>query len=582
MIFAALDAPAQTPRARREALLGASDAAIAERLVALVQGLRGFDHHAIAEAASLPIGEVIASPFALRAVALGVEVGATTMHHELRLRPDWPAVFEVDEVRDPDHGAWDRGVLKTGKYQGFLADEPFATFDPSHHSKWGPHELLHRAARFFHRADASRWEIYLGARLNELVPVVAWYGPEQVMRLDEREFDRKAGARPARAADARWLTDDDDALRARALSCAPILRAGIEHFERELAAIDRELAHGMRVRAPHAFLDASSDATAYAVGHGARLEAIGEALEALLPEELYFRDVGAYRDFVEALFDRLLFAPITLDLARASSRRAGHRVWDFVHRAAHFGEDVGDLVGDARRDIAAAERGEAIDVEAWRSRVAELEPRALLDGREPALEQLAQGIESFAPCTYARFDEDALASLAASDALRDRAPLARRMMAGTDDPALRDLLVLEDAIATARRDDAIEHLFARELPDDLERGWIVRSDAFVRLAFEYDVVEVHAAFSEGEHRELSRIPSTWLVGGSFDEVSVVPCPSAISALWDHLAESRRRPSDLVALLERELPDELPEGFPEDAEGWLRELLAAGAIGWTPR
>jgi hypothetical protein len=143
-------------------------------------------------------------------------------------------------VRDPDHGVWDRGALRSGKYQGFLADEPFAIYDPSHVSKWGPHELLHRAAAFFFRAGATRWEHYLGARLNELVPVVAWYGAEQAMRLDEGAFDRAAAGRAPSAGrdDARWLSEDESALMGRARRAAPIFREGLAHFERELAAID--------------------------------------------------------------------------------------------------------------------------------------------------------------------------------------------------------------------------------------------------------------------------------------------------------------------------------------------------------
>jgi hypothetical protein len=252
-----------------------------------------------------------------------------------------------------------------------------------------------------------------------------------------------------------------------------------------------------------------------------------------------------------------------------------------VHRAAHFGEDVDGLLDDARRDIAAAEDGARVDVGRWRARIGELEPRALEDGIEPPFDQLADGIESFAPCARAMLDDDRISRLAQSEALWERAPLPHRMLAFLErtDPT-REMIVLEDAIAHARRDDAIERLCTSELPDDLDEGWIVRSVAFERLAFEHDVVERHAAFQDGEDRPLTSAPSAWLVGGWFETVSVVPCPRAITTLWDHLTE-RRRPRELAELVDRELGDVIPEDWPQDGVSWLRELLAAGALGWTP-
>ena len=51
-----------------------------------------------------------------------------------------------------------------------------------HRRKWRPHELLHGAVGFFWREDASRFETYVGARLNELLPVVHWYGLDEIFR----------------------------------------------------------------------------------------------------------------------------------------------------------------------------------------------------------------------------------------------------------------------------------------------------------------------------------------------------------------------------------------------------------------
>lgn len=588
----ALEASGSTPAARRAHLASLTDAALAEQLFALASSSRSAPHAPIARAASLPLAEVVASPFALRAVALGVEVGARTLHLELRARPDWPVLLGVpEEVRDPDHDAWDRGVLRSGKYQGFLADDAFAVYDPSHVSKWGPHEMMHRAAGFFLRAGATRWEHYLGARLNELVPVVLFYGPEQAMRLDEGAFDRAAAGRApaARLEQARWLSDEDAALRARAAACVAVFREGLAHFERELAAIDEELATGRRVRAPHPLLDASSDATAYVVGHYERLSIIAPAMEAILPEAIACRDAGEYRDRVELLFDRLLFAPIELDLERAAARASGRCVFDLVHRALHLGEGaLGDLaphLDEARRAVAAAWGGASADLAAWRARVegalAEEEAALVLaDGSTPALEVLAEGVASVLPCTFALQDDEALARFASSEAIWDRAPLAARVASWLDREDLREMARLEQAIAAAERDDQVERLCAppEELPEVID-GAIVRSASFVRMRFEHGVVEAHAASSAGEPvTQLDRAPSSWLVGAYFDGVSVVPCPDAVSRAWERLEHAAADAAELTAMIDAHL-GEVPEGWPEDGEAWLRELLHAGAVGW---
>lgn len=573
---------------------------MAEALFGLALALRELDAAPLARAASLPLGEVVASPFALRGVALGVEAGASSVHLELRARPDWPQGLGVGtEVRDPEHGVWDRGALRSGKYQGFLADEALAVYDPTHVSKWGCHELLHRAAGCFARRGASRWEHYLGARLNELVPVVAWYGPEQAMRLDEGPFDRAAAGRDpaARVADARWRSDDEASLRARAARGVPILREGLAHFERELAAIDEELTRGRRVRVAHPLLDASSDATAYVVGHFERLRApaVELVLTEVLPGAWVTPEVGAYRDRVERLFDRLLFAPIELDLARAAARRSGRGLWDLLHRVAHLGEglelELEPWVDEAARAIAAAEAGQPLAPASWRQRVEEAlgEEEAelvLADGsREgPALSQLADGLASVVPCTAAWLGDEGLRALAGSEALWERAPLSVRVGRWLADADLRELAAFEHALAFAGRDDQIERLAVppEELPAELDEGRVSRNEGFTTHAFEHAVVETHAALAAGEApRRPVRSPGRWLVGGFLEEVAVLPCPDAVAAVWAWLGEGPRPAREVRARLDAGLAGEAQreEGWPEDGEAWLRELIEAGALGW---
>lgn len=555
-----------TAAERRRRLVRLPDAALEARLVNLARRARAIDASPIVKAARLPLGEVVASPFALRAVAMGVAVGASARHRELRRAIDWTETTDVDPVvRDPMHDVWDGGALRTGKYQGFTAEDPFAIYDPSYVSKWGPHEMMHKAAGFFWRPSMTRWELYLGARLNELVPVVLFYGPEQIMRLDEQGFDRRAaGDRPSAAVgDARWLTDDEPALRASARRGIPILRDSIAWFERELATIDEELATGVRTRAAHPFLDTSSDASAYVVGHFARL---GQAAvcRALAGAPGRTGDIDAYRERVEVLFDWLLFNDVGVDFERVELRRRERERFDLVYRAAHLGEgveeDLAPLFDEEDPEVVRAELPARVGEEGA--------ALVLVDGSERGrdVEQLAIGLHAVLPCTLAQLGEDVIAQLAASDALWDRFPLSARALSfleGFAPAAVLAVARLEDAIARARRDDAVERLCvpAAELPADLSGGEIIASRHVQRLDLEYDALSAHMAFAEGELAPIAENVQTLLVAAFEDSVSVVPVSPELA---DAVMEAR------VSIRAAELDPE-----------WMRELVGAGILGWRP-
>ena len=573
-----LEATGSTPALRRAALLALDDDALANALARLAGSLREFDATALARDAALPEAEVVASPFALRAVAMGVEVGATSRHRELRLEPDWTESLAPAEVRDPSHGVWDRGVLRTGKYQGFMAEAPFATYDPSHVSKWGPHELMHRAAGFFFRPGFSRWELYLGARLNELVPVVLFYGPEQTMRLEEGAFDRAAAGRTpsASAQEARWRLDDPDALRARARAAAPLFRQGLRHFEAELTAIDRELETHLRVRVPHPVLDASSDATAYVVGHESRLWAPEvEAVLQAVPEFARFDSIERYRDHVEAVFDRLLFA--TLSPAQNPERQATRVAWDRLLRAALIGVDVSDHVGCIKSGEDPEER--------LRTELVEEELAVVLeDGERPSLGQLADGLGQVAPCAMALLGDDAVRAFAASEAIWDRAPLGHRFLNSLSPGPVRSMAAFEAAIVDQREDDAIERLTvpAEALPqedDGLRDGWLVPNLAATMLALPHDVLSSHAAFAEGDLSLPEAVDSDVCVTAHRGEVAVIPLPAHVARAVSAL-EAAARVSELESALDAGLTS-MP-GWPQTGLAWIRELLLAGALGWHPR
>ena len=146
--------------------------AILEELRAIVTRL-GPD--VLGRLAGLEPAEVVASPYGLRAVLLGLEQGATSVHLERRLELPWPESFTTSPEVASDARVLDAGVWQMGKYRGFFQDAPFGTFNPNHVAKWVPPNSC--TARWASsRPGATRWEHYLGARLNELVPVALWYG----------------------------------------------------------------------------------------------------------------------------------------------------------------------------------------------------------------------------------------------------------------------------------------------------------------------------------------------------------------------------------------------------------------------
>jgi hypothetical protein len=314
----------------------------------------------------LPDGEVLASPSGARMIALGLEAGATTVHHELRpLLPWHRSVRPEGAVTDPKHGLWIRGALRTGKYEEFCAEDPFTSHHPEHSAKWAPHEMLHRAVGFFARADASGFSRYLGARLNELLPVATWYGLELARRLDrEGPFDRVREGSEIEAPRERalWLGESERSLRARARRAAPLLRWTLERTDRELAAIDEEIASGRIVASPDVHLeslpdvrlDASADALAYVHAHARRLEspAIAQILDALAPQCV--PTVATLRARVDRVLDRLLFGRIALDPAHFEARIRANVVLDVLLRAAitEPSVDLRELVARGRRLVA--------------------------------------------------------------------------------------------------------------------------------------------------------------------------------------------------------------------------------------
>lgn len=590
---------------RRAWVRGASDAELVDAIDAMVVALASVEPVAVA---GLPAGEVFASPWGLRAIALSTGAGAWAAHHEVRHLIEWPDAFGDDEaVHDDAHGAWSRGVLEIGKYRSFLQDEPLTVYNPNHMAKWAPHELLHRAGAYFWREGASAWDLYLTARLNELVPVVTWYGVDQILRRDGGRFDRAAwAARPAAPlADATWRTATDR--RARVERDASLLRRTVEHFDRELAAIDREIATWQQVATPQDGLDASSDAIAYVVGHATRLRdrATVRFMDRALVEGVHYdATVEAYRARVVRLFDEVVFGAIHVDAEVARTRATGRWLHDVLHRAASSGWDVFKrlvpVLDDARSALAAAADGtQSVDIDAWSDAIAGrlrdgAADRVLAVGSGEAVDraQLVEGLESVVPRTTLALGlddpgSDALTRFAVWPGHRARTRLVERLAAWLRvdgaDPAHLELLRLEQTIAAAdrRADDRVERLCvpADALPEAFE-GVVVRNTAFAVHSFDVDVLALHADPTAALDDVAT--PTDLLVGCYRDGVSILPAPAAVRELWDALAERGMDVGDAWALLDAALDGgEVAPGLPADADTWLDELLAAGALGFIP-
>lgn len=602
-------AQAQTPAERRLWLADSSPATIAQALEAMVCDLQAKaleNASELAVLAKVPTAEVATSPFGLRAVAMGVREGAWCVPHELRdLLPN-ESVPET--VQDPDHGVWDRGVLLTGKYQSFQHDDPLLTRNPNHMARWTGHEMLHRAGGFYWRPQIGRWELYLASRLNELVPVVHWYTTDSILRAENDAFDRELEGRE-RDLDLSsmvWMRAPIEALRPRIQECVPLLQQAVAHFDEELADIDREIATGQIVQRPRtigqsATLDASSDAIAYVVGHIDRLRQrnVAAVLTHLPDLQPWVEDdVRAYRDRIERLFDELLFGEVEVDRAAAAERRAARQRWDLLLRAAHHPQTrhgrlralIQELVRD---DVTEREAVEAAIAARMDPEVAHF---AACDGgvlNEASLMQLEDGLRSFAPTSVQRLQalgefERFAANFVAGDSFLRRESLPERwedfLRHFAGDEALVELVRFERALVEAPASDLGAQTLALDIDDDeiTHDALLTLSSTLRRHRFARDIPGWYEELQENAlvPAPQSCEPFTVLTSSWHDEVQVVPAPRGVLALLDLLAE--RTPMPVAQALEHLGQSELiipqlQNEWPEDAEDWLTDLLAAGVV-----
>lgn len=561
--------------------------------------------HDLAQQVGAPVAEVVASPFGLRAVMMAAAVGSAHAHIEHRPYVAWPeSVTPDDAVSDELHQVWDAGIFHVGKYQSFLQDEPFATYNPNHMAKWTPHELLHRAAAFFWREDASDWEHYLGARLNELAPVVLWYGLDEVARGDVSGFDRtRAAQRPwVELSDIQWLNADPAQLGELARRSVPHLRAALQHWTRELRAIDSELQLGRCVNTADDRLDASSDAIAYVVGHGPRLRerAICRMIPRLLHDGRdYFSRIAAYREHIEQLFDTLLFGSIGWDHDEHLSRRARRSVWDMFQRTAQAGwptfRQVVALLDDAANDMELLWQGGTPQLaERWfdrlRSRLAPDMTGQIISLGVPWYpisctdEPVQDGIASLAPQTWSRLQSLELAEsvlrkigeLAHTAGRRSLRWRLQAIVASVADKPTSALLDLELRIAARQQpDEEVERLSmgTPALDHDWDELLLSRSSAFDVMMTDWDVQALHADPAAPAVGGCGAVLVGFYQGGA----SILPAPAPIRELWAALGEPSPVSANAAADILDEIDGESREDWPETGEDWLTELIDSGAV-----
>lgn len=290
--------------------------------------------------AGCPSLDLIASPMSARASFLGLGLGRRFYHHELKLRLPMPQGLEPElEVWSNGETVpqWRGGVLEEPKYFSFFQDSPFAAYNPNYRRKWRPHELLHGALGFFWHPQQTRFEMYLGARYNELLPVVLWYGLDEIKRqrcaAHEDAPSYRAHCAQCEQIEAGWLSGGLKGDADFELGLAASSRA---HLLEEWEALSFERVSGRRRACPRPGLDSSSDAIGYLRGHWPRVTAwsFGQWVEMFLLEgEDYSANMDAYAAKVAGVFGAWVSGDLALDLDRAALLVARRQHQELAYRA---------------------------------------------------------------------------------------------------------------------------------------------------------------------------------------------------------------------------------------------------------
>lgn len=256
---------------------------------------------------------------------LALERGLRFFHHELRGRIPMPESLQPEQPVW-DHSTipvWQDGILTEPKYFSFFLDTPISPYNPNYRQKWRTHELLHGLVGFFWHPQMTRFEAYLGMRLDELLPVVHWYGLDEMFRprcpkhLGKPMYRElcptcESMARPYDTHSGSWIETEMQRAEMWATQAW-------QHFSDEWATCLYELETGQRTETPHPHLNASSDAVGYLYSHWPRITAwsFGSWVERFLHQGFdYFDTLPAFMKHIAHTAQRMVsgdivFAPQT-------------------------------------------------------------------------------------------------------------------------------------------------------------------------------------------------------------------------------------------------------------------------------
>jgi hypothetical protein len=310
-----------------QAIVAACDAAATSQPDGLLEALTGL---------GAPPVELVSTPISARIALLAARRGAAFFHHDLRGYLPMPPELEPEVEVGGTVPEWVEGVREEPKYFSFFTESPLAPFNPNTRAKWRVHELLHGIVGFFWRPELTRFEAYLGARLCELLPVVHWYGYDEIRRPRcPRHVGRLLYREHCPDCEARLVPYWRHPGGSHAADLAAAGRA-LAHFAEELDAARQERRTGRRVITHRARLDSSSDAVGYLKGHWNRLTAwsFGAWVERFLLDGVdYHSTISGLTAHIEDVHERMLCGVISYDPQRAAVLRARRVLQDVGYRA---------------------------------------------------------------------------------------------------------------------------------------------------------------------------------------------------------------------------------------------------------
>ena len=433
-----------------------------------------------------PVLDSTVTPLSARAALLGLQNGRSFHHHELRRRIPMP------EPLEPEKSVWDAGtvptwrdgVLEEPKYFSFFQDAPFPACNPNCRRKWRPHELIHGALGFFWHPEMTRFEFYVGARLNELLPVVHWYGLDEMFRPSCEEHRDELLYQDycsdcERRAHHYWEASDEwiDERRTAALRWA---EQALDHFETEWEACLAEIDTGKRHPTPRPHLDSSSDSVGYLHGHWNRVTdwTFGVWLETFLEDGVdYVSSLSGYARRLADTANQLMSGTISIEPDDFHKQRNRRTIQDVAYRIylamGWLGDDTDKLdrvetllmphLEQAAHHVHHMDEGERVasyseDVvidlldafdevrDCFPEEIAELVPALgyTFCERErfvtAARPQLEEGLENALPRTFDTIEEtgDAAEAFALSDAFESHGRFATRFAEWAQDSSLDD------------------------------------------------------------------------------------------------------------------------------------------------